>query len=376
MKRRQFISAVPLVGLVPYVTGIDVTAASAAPAGKGEATGAASRTEGPIVESLTDRWGVVPAVTKPPVLDGKLGDPAWKRARPLGGFLTPYALTPADGRHEIRVLYDAKNLYVGVRYEDSDAGATVANVEVLLGVGTERFEVSVPVKEVRPPYSNSWGPATPVEGARMKTGSDAKGVTVELAIPLAKLGVEDVAEGSEWRINVLAQHEMGTKPLASWMPIRRVMNSYSGGGSASVQGEVTDEGRLGAIFLGRPPALPDRPEASSPWTPDGVRLDYTGFTRKKLSFARRGLGGDPAVGLAWRTPDGVWHPLDEVETAAEGDRLIVTFTHPGPLTDGQYDLRIGVEGAGASEDRLAVLTFDRHALIRAGDAAWKAEMNR
>ena len=49
-------------------------------------------------------------------LDGRLDEPAWKLASPVGDFFqrVPISGMPAGERTEVRVLYDDDNLYFGV----------------------------------------------------------------------------------------------------------------------------------------------------------------------------------------------------------------------------------------------------------------------
>ncbi len=61
-------------------------------------------------------------VDAPPVIDGRLDDPAWQAAEPLDGFVQRI---PSDGAAaseptEVRVLYDEQAIYVGVWLWDSN----------------------------------------------------------------------------------------------------------------------------------------------------------------------------------------------------------------------------------------------------------------
>ncbi|HEX6965681.1 MAG TPA: DUF5916 domain-containing protein [Gemmatimonadaceae bacterium] len=68
-------------------------------------------------------------VPTPPVIDGRLDDPAWRTAPVASGFVQqrpdPYA--PATERTEARVLYDGQAIYVGMRmYSDHPGGIASA----------------------------------------------------------------------------------------------------------------------------------------------------------------------------------------------------------------------------------------------------------
>jgi hypothetical protein len=65
-----------------------------------------------------------------PVVDGKLDDPVWQKA-PVGGPLIQYEPkqnTSASERTEFRVLYDEKNLYLGIWCYDSEPDKIIARL--------------------------------------------------------------------------------------------------------------------------------------------------------------------------------------------------------------------------------------------------------
>src|SRR5438128_1618561 len=57
-------------------------------------------------------------------IDGLLDEPAWSLAHPATDFLQqqPTEGVPASERTEVRVLFDDKNIYLGIRAFDSGAG--------------------------------------------------------------------------------------------------------------------------------------------------------------------------------------------------------------------------------------------------------------
>ena len=56
------------------------------------------------------------------VLDGRLDEPVWQRAKPVGGFLQrdPQEGAPATQATEVRVAYDADTLYIGAYLHDTE----------------------------------------------------------------------------------------------------------------------------------------------------------------------------------------------------------------------------------------------------------------
>ena len=64
----------------------------------------------------------------PPSLDGVLNDEAWKDAAVIDSFTQqePFIGEPATERTEVRILYDANHLYIGVRAFDSEPDNVIA----------------------------------------------------------------------------------------------------------------------------------------------------------------------------------------------------------------------------------------------------------
>ena len=64
--------------------------------------------------------GVLRAVraTKPVYLDGRLDEAAWKEAPVYGVFVNTDSKAPSPLKHEVKVLYDDKALYVGIWCEE------------------------------------------------------------------------------------------------------------------------------------------------------------------------------------------------------------------------------------------------------------------
>ena len=67
---------------------------------------------------------------RPPVIDGRLDDPAWARAEPFSDFvqLFPDEGKPPTQPTEVRVLYDDRFLYVGVTARDTEPEAMVRSL--------------------------------------------------------------------------------------------------------------------------------------------------------------------------------------------------------------------------------------------------------
>lgn len=61
-------------------------------------------------------------VNEPIKIDGRLDEPAWSQAEPAADFRQeiPTEGAPGSEKTEVRVLYDAKNIYIGIRAFDSE----------------------------------------------------------------------------------------------------------------------------------------------------------------------------------------------------------------------------------------------------------------
>src|SRR5881396_691757 len=72
------------------------------------------------------------AVVTPPVIDGRLTDPAWREATPITAFIQRelHEGAPVTERTEVRILVDGEALYVGAWLYDSDKSGIVVGEKV------------------------------------------------------------------------------------------------------------------------------------------------------------------------------------------------------------------------------------------------------
>src|SRR6267143_4115125 len=91
----------------------------------------------PFLWKLTAAQTPVPAATArvvatPPVIDGRLTDPAWLDAMPVTGFVQRelHEGAPVTERTEVRILTDGQALYVGAWLYDRDPAGIVAGERV------------------------------------------------------------------------------------------------------------------------------------------------------------------------------------------------------------------------------------------------------
>ena len=72
------------------------------------------------------------AVTKPPVIDGRLTDSVWAAATPIAGFIQRelHEGEPVTERTEVRIISDGQALYIGASLYDSDPSGIVPGAQV------------------------------------------------------------------------------------------------------------------------------------------------------------------------------------------------------------------------------------------------------
>jgi hypothetical protein len=160
-------------------------------------------------QQATDRRATYRAAQlkgKPPVIDGRLTDAAWKLAKWGDNFtqFEPYNGKPPSQKTQFKILYDNNNLYIGVRCFDTDP----SKIEKILsrrdktdgdwvGVGIDSyndqltgFVFSANAVGVKwdgkftndEQLDDTWNPVWYV-----KTSIDSKGWIAEMRIPLSQL---------------------------------------------------------------------------------------------------------------------------------------------------------------------------------------------
>ena len=160
----------------------------------------------PDVPAVVTAARVAPASR--PVVDGRLDDPAWTLATPIGGLMQrdPQEGAPATERVEVRMLYDAEALFIGARLFDSspqgiirrlgrrDANTHSDDFRVLLDSYHDRrtaFEFIVNAAGVKRDVllGNDGGYSDDSWDAVWEavTAVDSLGWTVEMRIPLSQL---------------------------------------------------------------------------------------------------------------------------------------------------------------------------------------------
>ena len=167
---------------------------------------------------IAGRFYFAPRVTEPPVIDGRLADPAWKQTESAGDFLMHKRGTPAEHPTEFRVCYDHGHLYVGIKaHQDAST----------LYVYTQRHDAPVWREDsvefvIHPsespdadfyhlivnPKGNVYDQLKEHPGfttkARIKTGVEPKCFVIEAAIPRWELEPLGISPSKRFaRLNVM-----------------------------------------------------------------------------------------------------------------------------------------------------------------------------
>ena len=220
-------------------------------------------------------------------IDGRLDEPAWSQAEAATDFRQeePDEGQPASERTEIRILFDDRNLYIGIRAHDSEAARIQARdltrdsaltnddkVEVLLDTyhdrrNAYRFAVNpfgtqqdALITDEGRDTNLSWDAPWISEGRR-----DAEGWTVEMAIPLSNLRFR---EGEDtWGVN-FARIIRRKKEENLWTSWKREFGLER----VSQAGELTGVGGIKRRRL-----LEFRPYATGGWQVGVPRVGEPGF---------------------------------------------------------------------------------------------------
>ncbi|OYN89910.1 heparinase II/III domain-containing protein [Parenemella sanctibonifatiensis] len=361
MKRRTFLLSTGV--LSAGAAGLLGAPAHGAPVTPPRQPMAAPGVPSPVVASRTDLVAVAATVAgislSGTLQDDRWGSPHWEHAvsffdlqsRPTGVY----------------AVHDQTHLYLAARI--TDHAATVTRVSFLIRQPDRAYRsVTATARSTTPTPSFNWGGvSTSVEAESAVTPGEDETI-VEISIALADLGISDPV-GVQLGLNVVVDHEEQTASASSTAPIRTSDNMYQGGG-ATATSEVVNQDRVATVVLGSlAPMRGTTPVELG--TGEGLTLTYLSYTRKQVAFGSALLVDGDAVTLDWREPGGDWASVAaDVQVAARSRirSFTATFEHPRPVAFGQYELRITLTNSTRDADQVIIATFDRDALIAAGDA--------
>lgn len=179
-------------------------------------------------------------IEKPPEIDGVLDDPMWTLAEPVDDFTQSNPVTGAiaSERTEFRVLYDERNLYIGVRCFVEAGGSTVlarqtrrdqgsgGDDAIFMTIDSNRdgqsgyfFDVSSAGARTDGLIDNDSDLGNSWDGIwEARTSIDDAGWSAEIRIPFASMSIGDRPE--QWGFNI--SRTMGRKrETVRWRNWRR-----------------------------------------------------------------------------------------------------------------------------------------------------------
>ena len=216
--------------------GVQAAAKSSGPTSNSAATHAAA------LPAAKAQPVIIPRFDKPPLIDGKLDDEAWKNAAVLGDF---YQTQPGDNiapSYQTHVLlgFDSKTLYIAFRVYDDPAKvhATVARRDGIWDDDTVHVLLDT-YNDQRKAYILGFNPlgiqsdgivSETSEGSREDLSLDIvmdskgslteDGYVVEVAIPFKSLRYE-AGKGKLWGFNAVRRIRRLDNENDSWMPRSR-----------------------------------------------------------------------------------------------------------------------------------------------------------
>jgi hypothetical protein len=239
------------------------------------------------------------------VLDGRLDEPVWGRARPAEAFVQrePNEGTPATDGTQVFFVYDDDALWIGARMASTDA----ARIRSLVTrrdreVSSEQLIVSLDTyRDRRTAYTFAVTPAgvridyyhgADAEGARdygydavweVETSRDAGGWTAELRIPIAQLRFTEAPQQS-WGVNVV-RRVPAKNEVSYWVLVGREDTGWSS--------------RMG-LLTGLDGVVPSRGVELLPYVAASLDVAQAGNAADPFFSERDGaarVGGDVKIGL-------------------------------------------------------------------------------
>ena len=258
-----------------------------------------------------EQFQIQPQRTGQPItVDGVLSDEAWRTAPMIDTFTQqePVNGQPATERTEVKVLYDAGNLYLGVHAYDSSPDHVVATEmrrDSARILDEDNFQVILDTfRDSRSGYmfvTNPLGAKLEqqifeegggnVRGSASTINKDWNGVwdvasrrtsdgwTAEIVIPMVTLRSPDVAVQT-WGVN-FARNIRRKNEVVYWSPIPKPYNIMQVSLAGTISG-MTDINRGLDLRL-------------KPYITAGTRYDRTGST--STTSALKDIGGDLKYGL-------------------------------------------------------------------------------
>lgn len=361
------------------------------------ANGACGADAYPCIAMADDRWGIVPRLSDGTLaMDGALDEAAWRQAFVTQGFRTFYDHRVPERDTIVKIAYDANHLYVALHsplgYEEEPKAERLF---LVLGTAEDEqtfYTIPVAITTDSHPVGislNNWTGQDPEDRAQTVVRlTPAMGVapavakrndgswSAEVAIPWSALGSPSLQAGAALRLNVIRYYGPDSPyPASSWVPVRASalidndQHTPLESRTYTVHAGVTNEGRLGRLFLERTPATALGGGQAQPWKPTHARFLFKSFGEKRLAFKKSSYPQlkHADIRLVWTAPSGEQTVIDDAVVGKRRGDYVLEFSHPAPLENGQYELQLYAGEAGGATAKLAAFTFDRTDLVEAGE---------
>ncbi|GAA3405022.1 heparinase II/III family protein [Paenibacillus hodogayensis] len=382
------------------------------------------------VRLFPDKWAIMryPSICRPEA--GLAIGPDWEGSAELTGFVTAFHNEPAARDTLVRAALAGDRLHLML--ESGPGGDILPETEtetvfVLISLPEDRdmfYTVDVEITAGAHRYQIGYNNWTRTERrdqkqtfVRLAGEQDVRPLvekrmngswTAEVSIPLELLGNPDRREGAEWRFNVVRYGgPEASEPMSSWVPIRtgtiRMDDIHRPLDERIFRVELfaANEGRLGSVFIGRPPAPPSAADTTEGGGagPDGpaeagralaasflpsaaasgtmprettlsAALLYRSFTAKALRLSGPAGGSLDAgrISLVWVDPLGRQSIIVPSGLPARDGNGALEFAHPAPLEEGLYHLRVFLRNGHEGLGEFCSFAFDRCGLIEAGES--------
>lgn len=265
-----------------------------------------------------------------PRIDGTLNDEAWKKAQALDIRNTLDGQGPASKPTQIKVLHDARTLYIGVRCGEPDMGKVRAvkrahdegiwedeSVEIFLGRGDDYYHLGI--NAVGSTYDAHGKDASWESGIKAASFKGSAEWTLELAVPLKAMGAN-----GEVPVNWIANFNR---------------NRYASGGleefawSPTYSGDSHVPARFGRLLFTEPPEPEPVAEGAKP-TPTNHSVEILPCAGGE-GVARFDLSAVPRGARVYRADLRVFRdkPIDGTDDAALVD--IEVFPLLSPFSGGR-----------------------------------------
>ncbi|MBP1991973.1 S-layer homology domain-containing protein [Paenibacillus eucommiae] len=335
------------------------------------------------ITAYSDRWSVVPKLTQTPVIDGALSAGEWDGIRSLANFVNFFTNLEADPATEVKLAYSDTHVYFAVRGKKAVANEApeLEGFEIVIRPDPAQesyYRIPVTIANTNgKKLASELGPtlgldARKAENVVVQTVQGANAWTAEIAVPIGSLGIQQMASGKEWGLNII-RYRPDLSPASSWVPIRNASftdkeypNTYM------TYAAVTEQGRMGRLFFDE---LPNQLAGTWPGTdvvslePEDLNLKYNHFSEKTLSFTNTVYTPNTQVQLNWKMPSGRVVPIEQAALSIQGDRVEIRFTHPGMVETGLYQLELILKEEIEDTAWMTVVSIDNEHVIAAGEKA-------